>query len=43
MDESIRLHDAMAEFLQQDMFDSASLENSIREMLVAMDREEALA
>ncbi|MDO9164664.1 MAG: flagellar protein export ATPase FliI [Rhodoferax sp.] len=43
MDESIRLHDAMAGFLQQDMFDSASLENSIHEMLVAMDREEALS
>lgn len=43
MDESIRLHDAMAEFLQQDMFDSASLENSIHEMLVAMGREEALS
>ncbi|MDO8450755.1 MAG: flagellar protein export ATPase FliI [Rhodoferax sp.] len=43
MDESIRLHEAMAEFLQQDMFDSASLENSIHEMLVAMDREEALS
>ncbi|MDO9197815.1 flagellar protein export ATPase FliI [Rhodoferax sp.] len=43
MDESIRLHEAMAEFLQQDMFDSASLESSIHEMLVAMDREEALS
>jgi flagellum-specific ATP synthase len=43
MDESIRLHDAMAEFLQQDMFVSATLENSVQEMLVAMDRDEVLS
>lgn len=42
LDESIRLHEAMAEFLQQDMFVSATLENSVHEMLVAIDREEAL-
>ena len=41
LDESIRLHEAMAEFLQQDMFASAALASSIGEMAVAIDREEA--
>lgn len=41
LDESIRLHEAMAEFLQQDMFASAAMTSSLHEMAVAIDREEA--
>jgi flagellum-specific ATP synthase len=40
LDEAIRLHEAMAEFLQQDMFASSTLASSVREMAVAIDREE---
>ena len=43
LDESIRLHDAMAGFLQQDMFASATLATSVREMAVAMNCEEIVA
>ena len=43
LDESIRLHDAMAGFLQQDMFASATLATSVREMAVAMNCEEVVA
>jgi len=39
LDEAIRLHDGMTEFLQQDMFSSATLENSVREMVAAINRE----
>ena len=41
LDESIRLHDAMSNFLQQDMFDSATLEMSLRQMKATIEREEA--
>ena len=41
LDESIRLHDAMSHFLQQDMFDSATLEVSLRQMKATLEREEA--
>jgi flagellum-specific ATP synthase len=43
LDESIRLHDAMADFLQQDMFASSSLPASVQEMAVAMNREQAFS
>ena len=39
LDEAIRLHDAMAGFLQQDMFMSASLGESVREMAAAVGME----
>lgn len=39
LDEAIRLHEGMTEFLQQDMFSSATLENSVREMVAAIDRD----
>ncbi len=39
LDEAIALHDPMSGFLQQDMFVSASLEDSLHEMLTAMTRE----
>lgn len=39
LDEAIRLHATMTEFLQQDMFASATLENSVREMAAAIDHE----
>jgi flagellum-specific ATP synthase len=41
LDEAIRLHEAMASFLQQDMFESAALDASVREMMAAIDREGA--
>ena len=40
LDESIRLHDAMADFLQQDMFTASPLPASVNEMKVAMNREQ---
>ncbi len=43
LDEAIKLHDAMAQFLQQDMFVSATLENSVREMMAATGLDEAHA
>lgn len=39
LDEAIRLHEAMTEFLQQDMFSSSTLESSVRDMVAAIDRE----
>jgi flagellum-specific ATP synthase len=39
LDEAIRLHEAMASFLQQDMFESAALDASVCEMMAAIDRE----
>lgn len=39
LDEAIRLHEAMSVFLQQDMFSSASLEDSLRQMASAVDRD----
>jgi flagellum-specific ATP synthase len=33
LDEAIRLHEAMAKFLQQDMFEASSLEASVGEMM----------
>lgn len=36
LDEAIRLHDPMLEFLQQDMFESASLKNSVTDMAAAL-------
>jgi len=41
LDEAIKLHDAMARFLQQDMYVSASLETSVGEMIATIDREKA--
>jgi flagellum-specific ATP synthase len=41
LDEAIRLHGAMTEFLQQDMFVSSTLGTSVREMMATMEREEA--
>ena len=43
LDESIRLHDAMADFLQQDMFTASPLPASVHEMTVAMNREHAFS
>jgi flagellum-specific ATP synthase len=43
LDESIRLHDAMADFLQQDMFTASPLPASVHEMKVAMNREQAFS
>ena len=43
LDESIKLHDAMADFLQQDMFAASPLPASVREMTVAMNREQAFS
>jgi flagellum-specific ATP synthase len=42
LDEAIRLHDGMARFLQQDMFVSATLEDSVREMEAAIDQRETV-
>ena len=39
LDEAIRLHDAMADFLQQDMFVAAPLETSVRTMMTTIERE----
>ena len=39
LDEAIRLHEVMSVFLQQDMFSSASLEDSLRQMASAVDRD----
>ena len=41
LDEAIRLHDAMAAFLQQDMFASATLGSSVRQMMTTIEREES--
>jgi flagellum-specific ATP synthase len=41
LDESIRLHDAMSEFLTQGMFVSAGLQDSIQQMTATIAREEA--
>ena len=41
LDEAIQLHDGMARFLQQDMYEAATLEASIGEMITAMDRKAA--
>ena len=38
LDEAIRLHDVMARFLQQDMFESAPMELSLREMAASIGR-----
>ena len=43
LDESIRLHEAMADFLQQDMFAASPLPASVQEMKVAIDREQAFS
>jgi flagellum-specific ATP synthase len=43
LDESIRLHDAMADFLQQDMFIASPLPASVHEMKVAINREQAFS
>ena len=41
LDEAIKLHDAMARFLQQDMYVSATLETSVGEMIATIHREKA--
>ena len=37
LDEAIRLQPQMAAFLQQDMFDAASMEQSLHTMAVVLD------
>jgi len=41
LDEAIRLHDPMTEFLQQDMYLAASLEESVQRLSETIKREEA--
>ncbi len=41
LDESIKLHDAMATFLQQDMFEASNLDHSLRQMMAAVGRAKA--
>lgn len=41
LDEAIKLHEAMAQFLQQDMFESATLETSVEQMMATIDRAKA--
>ena len=41
LDEAIRLKDGMAAFLQQDMYESASLATSVAQMRATLDKEEA--
>lgn len=43
LDEAIELHDDMARFLQQDMFEAATLDASVRAMAKAIDCEEVAA
>ncbi|NDP39196.1 MAG: flagellar protein export ATPase FliI [Rhodoferax sp.] len=43
LDEAIQLHDDMARFLQQDMFEAATLDASVRAMAKAIDYEELAA
>jgi len=43
LDEAIELHDRMARFLQQDMFEAAALESSRDEMLAAIEHKEEFA
>lgn len=43
LDEAIRLHEPMSNFLQQGMFVSASLEESVDEMNQSLGRQEALS
>jgi flagellum-specific ATP synthase len=39
LDEAIFLHDVMVKFLQQDMFESSTMEASVREMMATMHRQ----
>ncbi len=41
LDEAIKLHDAMAKFLQQDMFEASTLDASVREMAATANRGQA--
>jgi len=43
LDEAIELHEAMSGFLQQDMFESATLEDSVAQMVAVTARKEVLA
>lgn len=43
LDEAIQLHDDMARFLQQDMFEASTLDASVCAMAKALDHEEAVA
>ena len=43
LDEAIQLHDDMARFLQQDMFEASTLDASVCAMAKALDFEEAVA
>jgi len=43
LDEAIQLHDDMARFLQQDMFEASTLDASVCAMAKAIDHEEAVA
>ncbi|MDO8262407.1 MAG: flagellum-specific ATP synthase FliI, partial [Gallionella sp.] len=38
LDEAIKLHEAMARFLQQDMFEASTLDASVGEMMATIDR-----
>ncbi|MEO8118253.1 MAG: flagellar protein export ATPase FliI [Rhodoferax sp.] len=38
LDEAIRLHEAMSQFLQQDMFEASTLDASVGEMMATIDR-----
>jgi flagellum-specific ATP synthase len=42
LDQAIQLHDAMTRFLQQDMFEAAALETSLRQMNVTLTQQEVL-
>ena len=42
LDEAIQLHEAMAEFLQQDMYVGAPLDASVRGMMATIERQEAV-
>jgi flagellum-specific ATP synthase len=41
LDEAIRLHEPMEEFLQQGMYEAASFEESVQRMAATIEREEA--
>jgi flagellum-specific ATP synthase len=43
LDEAIQLHDDMARFLQQDMFEASTLDASVRAMAKALDQKEDVA
>jgi flagellum-specific ATP synthase len=40
LDQAISLHDAMTEFLQQNMYEAAPFEASLQQMVATLQREE---